>query len=107
MRRQHFITFLGGAAAVYRRDLVIAPAAQQRLPRLYRTWFVARGGLISYGSDLADLSGARQDTSIASSRARSQPICRSGADQIRYGDQSDDRQRAALSRRTCSSPPTS
>ena len=55
MRRQHFITFLGGAAAVYRRDLVIAPAAQQRLPRLHRTWFVAEGGLISYGSDLADL----------------------------------------------------
>jgi putative ABC transport system substrate-binding protein len=45
-----------GAAAVNRRDAIIALAAQHRLPAVYSLRsFVAEGGLISYGIDLADL----------------------------------------------------
>jgi putative ABC transport system substrate-binding protein len=43
------------AAASNRRDVIIALAAQHRLPAVYgERGFVAAGGLVSYGTDLAD-----------------------------------------------------
>jgi putative ABC transport system substrate-binding protein len=42
----------GSAQAVLRRDLIIALAAQHRLPAIYYDrYFAAAGGLISYGSN--------------------------------------------------------
>jgi putative ABC transport system substrate-binding protein len=43
------------AVAQVHRDLVIALAARHRLPAVsFRRYFVERGGLLSYGFDLAD-----------------------------------------------------
>jgi putative tryptophan/tyrosine transport system substrate-binding protein len=65
------------ALTVRHRELIIALAARHKLPAVYyRRYFVATGGLISYGYDLADQSGARPATSTASSRARGRPTCR-------------------------------
>ena len=59
------------------RDLIIALAARHKLPAVYfDRSFVAAGGLISYGPDLIDSTGARPAMSTASSRARSRPTCR-------------------------------
>ena len=67
----------GSAAAIVHRDLIITLAARHQLPAVYfDRYFVAAGGLISYGPDLSTSTGARPATSIASSRARSQPTCR-------------------------------
>ena len=64
---------VGGA----HRDLIIALAARHKLPAVYsRRFFVAGGGLISYGPDCSTSTGARPATSTASSRARSRPTCR-------------------------------
>ena len=64
------------ALAVVHRELIIALAARHKLPAVYfERFFVAAGGLISYGR-LSTSSAARPATSIASSRARSQPTCR-------------------------------
>src|SRR5262245_55262546 len=64
-------------AGFYRRDVIIALATQHRLPAVYsRRGFVAEGGLIPTGSTCPTCSGARPDMSIASSGARSRPICR-------------------------------
>jgi putative ABC transport system substrate-binding protein len=44
-----------GAAAVRHRDLIITLAARHKLPAVYwERFFVAAGGLISYGADLID-----------------------------------------------------
>ena len=43
------------ASAAVHRDLIIALAARHKLPAVYpRRYFVAAGGLISYGPDLVD-----------------------------------------------------
>ena len=43
------------ASAIAHRELIIALAARHRLPAVYPIrFFVARGGLISYGPDLVD-----------------------------------------------------
>ena len=49
-----------------------AQAARDLLVR----YFVAAGGLVSYGPDYSTSTGARPATSTASSRARSRPTCR-------------------------------
>ena len=44
-----------GGAAVRHRDLIVTLAAQHKLPAVYfERFFVAAGGLISYGPDLID-----------------------------------------------------
>ena len=44
-----------GAATLRHRDLIITLAARQKLPAIYwERFFVAAGGLISYGADLID-----------------------------------------------------
>ena len=64
-------------AAQRHRDLIIALAARYKLPAVYYArFFVAAGGLISYGIDLLISTGVRPATSTASSKARSRPICR-------------------------------
>jgi putative tryptophan/tyrosine transport system substrate-binding protein len=46
----------GSAFAIVHRDLIIALAARHRLPAVYyERFFAAAGGLISYGSDSAEL----------------------------------------------------
>ena len=45
----------GSALAEVHRDLIVALAARHKLPAVYfNRFFVAAGGLISYGSDLID-----------------------------------------------------
>ena len=45
----------GSSAATLHRDLIVAVAAQYRLPAVYFTrYFVTAGGLISYGADYVD-----------------------------------------------------
>ena len=85
----------GSPLAYVHRALIITLAARHRLPAVYfQRSFSPSGGLISYGPDPSTIIGAPPATSTASSRARSRPTCRSGADQIRAGDQSQDRQGA-------------
>jgi putative tryptophan/tyrosine transport system substrate-binding protein len=46
----------GSALAILRRDLIIALAARHKLPAIYYDrYFVAAGGLMSYGPDNAGL----------------------------------------------------
>ena len=64
------------ALANFHRDLIIALAAQHKLPAAYANRsYVTAGGLISYGVQRFD-QYRRAGLSIASSRARSPPICR-------------------------------
>jgi putative ABC transport system substrate-binding protein len=66
-----------GPAARRHRDLIVALAARHKLPAVYNeSSFAAVGGLISYGPISPTSTAARPATSTASSRARSQPICR-------------------------------
>ena len=59
------------------RKLIISLAARYKLPSVYPyRYYAVDGGLISYGTNTHVWSGVRRSTSIASSRARSQPICR-------------------------------
>jgi putative ABC transport system substrate-binding protein len=45
----------GSAAAAFHRELIVGLAARHRLPAVYNTrYYVARGGLISYGPDYVD-----------------------------------------------------
>ena len=68
---------VGGASAFTQREQIIALAARYQLPAVYPDrGFITAGGLISYGPDRLDDYGAPLGISIASSRARSQLICR-------------------------------
>ena len=63
--------------ATFHRGLIIGLAARHRLPAVYiNRFFVAGGGLISYGPDLIDQFRRRRAMSTVSSRARSRPTCR-------------------------------
>ncbi len=65
----------GSALAEVHRDLIVAMT--DKLPALYfNRFFVAAGGLVSYGSDLMDQYRRAASTSTASSRARSPLTCR-------------------------------
>ena len=47
---------LPDVSTVHHRDLIIALAARHRLPAVYPyRYFAASGGLLSYGSDVADI----------------------------------------------------
>jgi putative tryptophan/tyrosine transport system substrate-binding protein len=62
--------------ATQHRELIIALASRHRLPAVYSNrLFVTDGGLLSYSPDASTSSAKRPLTSIASSRARSPPIC--------------------------------
>jgi putative ABC transport system substrate-binding protein len=60
------------------RELVMGLAAKHRLPAIYPyRYFAIQGGLASYGESICKTCGAApRPMSIASSRARSRPICR-------------------------------
>jgi putative ABC transport system substrate-binding protein len=59
------------------RDLIITLAARYRLPTVYAfRYYVAAGGLASYGPDRVDVYRRAAGTSTASSAAKSRPTCR-------------------------------
>ena len=65
-----------GPTTAIHRELIIALAARHKLPTIYfQRIFVAAGGLISYGSDFVDQYRRAAAMWVASSRARSRPIC--------------------------------
>ena len=67
----------GSGLAVVRLGLIIELAARHKLPAVYyERSFVTAGGLISYGPTSPTNTARRRVTSIASSGARSRPICR-------------------------------
>ena len=71
------LVVIGSPLTAIHRDLIVALAAQHRLPAVYPfRYFATRGGLISYGPDPIDRTGERPATSIASSGARSRRTCR-------------------------------
>ena len=97
--------------AMVHRDLIITLAARHRLPAVYfARYFVAGGGLISYGPDVDRPVPARsRATSIASSRARSLPICQCRQSTKVRADRSisrPPRRSASTCRRRCSPAPT-
>ena len=68
---------VASAAAVRHRELILTLAARHKLPAIYwERFFVAAGGLMSYGPIWSTSSDERPATSIASSRARSRPTFR-------------------------------
>ena len=82
-------------AAVH-RDLIITLAARHRLPAVYPfRFFVTGGGLISYGPDIDRPVPARGRLrrSHPQRREAGRPSG-AGADKVRFGDQSQDRQGA-------------
>ena len=84
------------ASAIVHRDLIIALAARHRLPAVYSDrFFVTAGGLISYGPDLHRPVPARGRLrrSHPQGREAGRPAG-AGADQVRAGDQPQDRQGA-------------
>ena len=81
------------APAVVHRELIITLAARYKLPAVYyRRYFVASGGLVSYGPDIPDHFRRAELTLTAYSRAKSRPTCRC-------------RRRASTSWRSTSRPP--
>ena len=114
-------TFAGGSPSgglivtstgltIINRDLISSLAARHRLPAVYSfRYFVTGGGLISYGPDPVDAvpASGRLRRSHPQGREAGRPAG-AGADQVRAGDQSQDRQGARHStfRRSCSPAPT-
>ena len=91
------------------QNLIIALAAQHRLPAVYALRSnVAGGGLISYGPDWSASIDPLRLTSIASSRARSRPIFRfRRRPSSNWSSTSRPRKRSAsIFRRACSRAPT-
>ena len=94
------------AATIRHLNLIVTLAARLRLPTIYPLRsFVVGGGLIAYGADIASNIGEPPPTLTASSKARSQPICRSSADQIRARDQPQNRQSARARRAAAAARP--
>ena len=82
-----------GPAATRYRDLIVKLAARHRLPAIYyERFFVAGGGLISYGPDFVD---QYRRAAPCRSHPQGRKACRpagASADQIRAGDQPQDRE---------------
>ena len=82
------------ALAVVRRDLIIALAARHKLPAVYfERLFVAAGGLISYGPNFLDQfrrAAGYVDRILKGEKPAD--LAGAGADQVRAGDQPQDRQ---------------
>jgi putative ABC transport system substrate-binding protein len=79
---------------VINRDLIIKLAAQHRLPAIYNSrYWVAEGGLVSYGADVLDQyrRTAGYVDRILKGRETGRPAG-AGANQIRTGDQSQNRE---------------
>ena len=89
------LVVFGSPGATIHRDLIITLAARHRLPAVYSArYFVAAGGLISYGPDSSTSTAARRlRRPHPQGREARRP---SGAvtDQVRTGDQPEDRQGA-------------
>ena len=65
----------GSALAVVRRDLIIALAARYRLPAVYTDrYFVAIGGLISYGSDTVEQLATYVDRVLKGEKPADLPV---------------------------------
>jgi len=79
---------LGSPETLLHRDLIITLAAQHRLPAVYTTrYFVADGGLMSYGPDRIDLyrrAAGYVDRILKGEKPADLPV---SADQVRTGDQ--------------------
>jgi putative ABC transport system substrate-binding protein len=84
------------ALATKHRNLIVGLAARHNLPAVYnQRAFVAAGGLISYGPDLVDQyrrAAGYVDRILKGEKAR-RPAG-AGADQVRAGDQPQDREGA-------------
>ena len=82
--------------AILHRELIIALAARHKLPAIYfQRFFVNAGGLVSYAPDLdrPALARGRLRRSHTKGRDAGRPAG-AGADQVRNGDQPQDRQGA-------------
>ena len=81
------------AASLTHRDLIIRLAAQHRLPAVYAyRVFVTHGGLITYGPDIVSQYRSRRlRRSHPQGREASRPAG-AGSDQVRVGDQPQDRE---------------
>ena len=91
------------ALALAHRELIIKLAARHRLPAIYfERHFVTAGGLISYGGNSIEPFSARRwlRRSHPQGREAGRPAGAS-ADQVRAGDQSQDRKRARVDRAGC------
>ena len=81
------------ALAVVHRDLTIALAARHRLPAVYYDrYFAVAGGLISYGPNT--VGEFRRAADYVDRILKGEKPADSGSDEIRFGDQREDRQRA-------------
>ena len=99
----------GSGLAELHRDLIVTLAARHNLPAVYYDrYFVSAGGLISYGPDYLEITGMPPATSIASSKARSPPICRSRRrpNTSWRSTSRPPRRSASTCRRRCSPAPT-
>ena len=67
----------GSATAAFHRNLIITLAAQHKLPAVYNNrFFVATGGLVSYGPDFIDQYRRAAGYVDRILKARSRPTCR-------------------------------
>ena len=104
------LVITANGAAVAHRNVIIALAARHKLPAVYwQRHFVEAGGLVSYGEDGTDQyrrAAGYVDRILQGERA-GRPT-RTSADQVRDGDQPQDRQGAwaRRCRRRCSPAPT-
>jgi putative ABC transport system substrate-binding protein len=88
----------GSPLAAVHRELIIMLAARHRLPAVYAfRYFVTDGGLISYGPDSRHQYWRRLCRSHPQRRQARRPA-RAGTDQVRAGDQPQDRQGARPNR---------
>ena len=101
---------LPGPETAIHRDKIIALTAKHRLPTVYPyRYYVASGGVMSYGIDTVHLTrqaASYVDRILNGAKPAELPV--QAADQVRAGDQSQDRQgaRPMPSRRRCSPAPT-